>query len=274
MTESRLRNQDVLVTGGTSGLGLELVRLLLRQGCRVVATGRQQVNVVDIKERFAFYKVDFGNLELVSSMAREIFMNHSIGTIVNNAGILSPPSYTETMNGLEYTFQVNFLAHLLVNEIFLNSVNDDRHIIIAAVSSPVYRIASLEAVIATGPETYNPIRSYSSSKLFQAMMNEFLLEKHKGLNMACFSFNPGTFSSGIHRMQKKWFRIMYRIAAPFMWHPGRAASSLADLLTIDKVESGVIYDIQKQKHTLPEMDYSDKSALIKKCYSLIDSYLI
>jgi hypothetical protein len=31
-----------------------------------------------------------------------------------------------------------------------------------------------------------------------------------------FSYNPGTFSSGIYRMQKLWFHNLYKIAAHFM----------------------------------------------------------
>ena len=38
-------NQTILVTGGTSGLGLELVRIFLKKGYSVVTTGRQQINM-------------------------------------------------------------------------------------------------------------------------------------------------------------------------------------------------------------------------------------
>jgi uncharacterized oxidoreductase len=33
----------ILVTGGTSGLGLELVRFFLSNGCKVITTGRNHV---------------------------------------------------------------------------------------------------------------------------------------------------------------------------------------------------------------------------------------
>ena len=41
MVKEQPKNQSILVTGGTSGLGLELVHILLRRGYHVVATGRK-----------------------------------------------------------------------------------------------------------------------------------------------------------------------------------------------------------------------------------------
>ena len=56
------------------------------------------------------------------------------------------------------------------------------------------------------------------------------------MNLNCFSFDPGTFSSGIYRMQKRWFREMYRIAAPFMRSPVKVAKGLAELLLEDNID--------------------------------------
>ena len=59
---------------------------------------------------------------------------------------------------------------------------------IASVTSPVYRFASLNPDIETGSVDYNPIRSYSSSKLYLAMMCEFLTSRHGRLKYAVFQF--------------------------------------------------------------------------------------
>ena len=108
MLKDQGENQNILITGGTSGLGFELVHLFLEKGYNVVATGRQQINLRGFGERFILYRVDFSNLKQVALTTKNICRNHSIGIIVNNAGILSPPGYTETVDGLEYTFQINY----------------------------------------------------------------------------------------------------------------------------------------------------------------------
>jgi NAD(P)-dependent dehydrogenase (short-subunit alcohol dehydrogenase family) len=267
-------NQTILITGGTSGLGLELVHIFLRHGYNVVATGRQQVSINGFEKRFSLYNVDFSDLRNVSLVTRRICRDHSVRFIVNNAGILSPPEYIETINGLEYSFQINFLAHLLINNIILEGITDGRQIRIASVTSPVYRYAAFNPGIMPGSEGYRAMRSYSSSKLYLAMMSELLTYRHKELNLQCFSFDPGTFSSGIYRMQKRWFRELYRIAAPFMRNPSAVAKGLAELLLEDNVINGKIYDRQNRERSLPDIDKSQKASFMDSCYALIDPFLI
>ena len=273
MTEKQEKNLNILITGGTSGLGLELVRLFLQEGYNVVATGRQRIILPGFEERFTLYNVDFADLKQVAAVANQICNNHSFSFIVNNAGILSPPEYTQTIDGLEYTFQINFLAHLLINNIILNGIDDERQARIVSVTSPVYRFAAHGTGLRTGSDDYRPMRSYSASKLYAAMMCEFLCSRHEDQNLQCFSFDPGTFSSGIYRMQKGWFKVMYRIAAPFMRSPRRVARALKELMQDDNILNGMVYDSLKRRSSLPKMDKNITDAIINYCYELIDPFL-
>jgi NAD(P)-dependent dehydrogenase (short-subunit alcohol dehydrogenase family) len=265
-------NKNVLVTGGTSGLGLELVKLFLMKGYNVVAMGRKQISMNGFEDRFKLYSLDFSNLGKVAETIRNICSNNSFGYVINNAGILSPPAYTETDNGLEYTFQINFLSHLLIDRIIVNSSKTDS-LRIASVSSPVYRYAGISNIITTGSGDYSPVRAYSSSKLYLAMMHEFLAARNSKVNLHCFSFDPGTFSSSIYRMQKRWFRNMYMIAAPFMRSPVSVATALVEIMLDKETEDGMMYDIYKRYRSIPEMDKSKNEALISSCYKLIENYL-
>jgi NAD(P)-dependent dehydrogenase (short-subunit alcohol dehydrogenase family) len=210
---------------------------------------------------------------MVSDEMRRICSTHSFNLIINNAGILSPPEYKETANGLEYTFQVNFLAHLLVNELVLNSINDDRNIKIATITSPVYRFASLGPGTEQGAGNYRPMRSYSSSKLYLAIMSDLLASRRKEPALHCFAFDPGTFSSEIYRMQKTWFRYLYHVAAPFMRSPGSVAKALEELMLKEKTVNGRIYGRSKELRPIPEIDKLQKSNFTDRCYALIDPFL-
>ena len=274
MENDKGMNHTILVTGGTSGLGLELVRIFLKKGYSVVTTGRQQININGFEERFNLYNVDFSDLGNVALVTRRICNDHSISIIVNNAGILSPPVYIETMNGLESSFQINFLAHLLINNIILEAITDGRQVRVASVVSPVYRYAAFNPGPRSGPEGYRAMRSYSSSKLFLTMMCEMLAFRRRKLDINCFSYDPGTFSSGISRMQNRWFRELYRIAAPFMRSPASAAKGLADLLLEDNILNGVIYDSRKRWRSIPVVDKTVKASFLDSCYALIDPFLL
>jgi NAD(P)-dependent dehydrogenase (short-subunit alcohol dehydrogenase family) len=272
MFQDHSENQKILITGGTSGLGFQLVKLFLNEGYYVVATGRKPINMQVYGDRFSLYMIDFGDLKQVAVETRNICRAHTFNLIINNAGILSPPGYIETQDGNEYTFQINFLSHLLINEIFLSCSNDTKLSRIATVTSPVYRFASLRPVY-QGSEDYNPIRSYSSSKLYMALMAEFLTARHGRLNTECFSFDPGTFSSGIYRMQDAWFRLLYQIAAPFMRRPHNVAKVLAGIMLKTDIVNGAIYDATYRRKSLPVIEKKEKEAFIASCYKMIDPFL-
>lgn len=272
-----MKNEDisgrVLVTGGTSGLGLALVKLLLSKGFIVIVTGRQSLNLPGFKDRFKFYPVDFSDLNHVVNTTKQICESYDLNIVINNAGSLSPPDFTSTINGLEYTFQVNFLSHLLINEIILRAINDNRQIKIVTVTSPVYMLVDTDLNFKTEVQRYSPMKAYSTSKLYLTLMYEFLSAKYPEFNLHCFSFNPGTFRSGIFRTQKKWFRGMYHIASPFMRSPDKVAKVLAELIVKEELEKGLIYNVRKRFRPIPKIDVKVKETLINSCYDLIDPYL-
>ena len=265
--------QGVLVTGGTSGLGLEIVRLFLQRGYYVIATGRQTLNLPGYEERFKLYRVDFSDLQQTADTAKEICKNHNIDIVINNAGVLSPPVYTPTKDGFEYTFQVNFLSHFLLNEIIIRRSGNTRPLRIASVTSPVYRLGKFESGFTREAANYNPLRSYSDSKLFMALMCRHVAEKYHDTGIKCFSLDPGVFSSSIYRTQNPLFRFLYRIAAPFMRKPSSVAAVLADILTGSQFSSGAVYDIRKRIRPLKEISITSVEDFMERCYRIVISYI-
>ena len=268
-SESR---KSILITGGTSGLGLELVHLFLERGFDVVTTGRQQVEIHGFSGSFFPYKVDFSDLKQVAITARAIAETHKLSYIINNAGVLSPPEYIETVDGLEYTFQVNFISHLLINEIILTGMKESSPVRIAAITSPVYRFTGSDPFSQTGQDDYNAMRAYSSSKRYLVIMCGFLSSKYNKQVLQCFSFDPGTFSSGIYRMQRSWFRTMYHLASPFMRKPSVVAKLLEGLMLKEVIVNGMIYSGLKQSRKMPVEDPEKTNAFFRSCYDLIRPY--
>jgi len=267
------KEKSVLITGGTSGLGLELVKLFLKEGFFVIATGRQYIMIPGFEDRFKLIQVDFSDMDKISRTIYKIAHSCNINTVINNAGILSPPDFTPTINGFEYTFQVNYLSHLLINEIILLHKKKSEAIKIVSVTSPVYRLADSDLIIPPVTNNYRSIKAYTSSKLFLMLMCEFLPSRFPDLNLQCFSFDPGTFSSGIYRMQKSWFRMLYRIAAPFMRSPLKVAEILFGLLKDEEIKNGMIYDIRKGIKHVPVTQQQEKDTFMAACYTLIEPYL-
>ena len=270
MQESTSQLPKILITGGTSGLGHELVKIFLNKGYYVVTTGRRDLPLPESGKRFSMHKVDFSDLKSTAEVFRQIAEAHQFDLVINNAGILSPPKLTLTNDGMEYTFQVNFLAHLLADEIILNKLEDDRPLRIASVTSPVYRLASINS---GKGKRYRALKAYSDSKLYLVLISKHLSQLHKDKRIVCFSFDPGTFGSGIYRMQSRFFSTLYWIAAPFMRKPSKVAGVLAEILTRKDVSGNVIYNLNKQMRQIPETDKDLTETFWKECFEKIRPFL-
>lgn len=89
MSWLEIENKVVVVTGGSSGIGASIVKLLIDQGCLVAN--------VDLREgdfssnQLKFYQTDITNRESVNSTVENIVRDFGrIDALVNNAGINIP----------------------------------------------------------------------------------------------------------------------------------------------------------------------------------------
>lgn len=238
----------VLITGGTSGLGKHLARIFLDKGYEVYITGN--VNKLDNHERLKFFQCDFADLNSVGHCASQISnLTSSLEVVINNAGILSTPDFIETSNGFEKSYQVNFLAHYLLTSL-LRQHNLLSAAIVVNVSSPMYRRGSMNKVDSAKNNHYSAIKAYANSKLFLSLFSTKLAKE----GVKSFTFNPGTFSSGIYRSQDRWFHILYRIAAPFMTSAYSVATRLEETIRHGAIEQGEIVNRRGKMLTINEMD--------------------
>ena len=246
---NEVSDKNVLITGGTSGLGKSLVSLFLSKGSRVFTVGRNGVSDKNTHENYSFYLCDLANLDEVKAVVDRIAKdNVSIDILINNAGVLSPPDHRLTENGYEYSYQVNFLSHVLLTQLLL-SKRILKPGFVVNISSPVHKNGQLELEKIFDKKAYGILQAYSNTKLFMALFSEKLtLDGVPG-----FSFNPGTFSSGIYQLQKPWFHNMYKIAAPFMVSSDRVAERLFGIAIGNKWQKGKM--ISKNGSINNLMDY-------------------
>jgi NAD(P)-dependent dehydrogenase (short-subunit alcohol dehydrogenase family) len=260
-------NKSILITGGTSGLGLELAKIFLRMGYEVITTGRRNNEISGYEGKFFLYITDFSNIAEVSEVFRKMLANHKPVIIINNAGILSPADRTITSDGLEYTFQVNFLVHLLLSEMAIKKSTPEDKLKIVSITSPVYKMAAIDISANTA---YKSLKAYSSSKLYLALLGRYLCEKYPEKQLNCYSFDPGTFGSGIYRMRGSFFSFLYRIAFPFMKRSSAVAATLAETIMRGNVENGWIINRRNKVVKLPDFENEDK--FWNHCAGLIGAY--
>lgn len=264
------QSKKILITGGTSGLGYQLVLIFLKKGYHVVATGRSEISFPGYSGKFSFYKVDFSDLASTAHVFSQIVGAHQFDILINNAGVLSPPRRTVTKDGMEYTFQVNFLAHLLADEIIIRNKPEGKPLRIASITSPVYKLSRLDIENGSG---YRPLKAYSDSKLYLALMSERITGEHTGKSITAFSFDPGVFGSGIYRMRGRFFSILYMIGKPFMRRPKNVAGILGEIITSENVPDNEIYHLKRRRSKPPVYEKNVTNVFWKDCYEKIQPFL-
>jgi NAD(P)-dependent dehydrogenase (short-subunit alcohol dehydrogenase family) len=261
-----LSGKRVVITGGTSGLGKSMGVKLLEQGCEVFVLGRigHHLTGSGLKPFFC----DFADLKEVVGLV-DAFRDQElkIDILINNAGILSPPSYLETSDGYEISYQVNFFAHVLLTRLMQkNSVLGDG--IVINMSSPIYSRGKIPIGDNSRNTTYSFLQAYADSKLLMALFSEKLAAE----GVRGFSFNPGTFRSGIYRSQKDWFQHLYRIAAPFMISSEYVATRMMQIIGEDTYTSGDIISKNGKAKAVNHIDAVSKKEFWKKINQQLNRY--
>ncbi|AKS31471.1 SDR family NAD(P)-dependent oxidoreductase [Mycolicibacterium goodii] len=104
-----LTGQTALVTGGTSGIGLESARLIAAEGAEVVITGRDRQRgeraAADIGANARFVPADLGDMDSVANLIAEA---GDLDILVNNAGIYPQAmTFDQDVAGFQQLFDTN-----------------------------------------------------------------------------------------------------------------------------------------------------------------------
>jgi NAD(P)-dependent dehydrogenase (short-subunit alcohol dehydrogenase family) len=157
----------ILITGSTDGLGRALAAELAGRGHEVVVHGRSRERV-DAAARevgaAGALVADFARLDDVRRLAGEA---EGIDVLVNNAGLTSRERQLSE-DGLELTFQVNYLAGFLLTLLLL----PPRTVNVASIAQRALDFDDL--MLERG---YDGYRAYSQSKLAQVMFTFELAER-------------------------------------------------------------------------------------------------
>jgi NAD(P)-dependent dehydrogenase (short-subunit alcohol dehydrogenase family) len=263
-----------VITGGTSGLGYHMATNLANKGFFVVVTGRNCEKLPGGKDSTLFVKCDFSELSSVAASFKDLkTFIASPRIIICNAGVLSPGNYTLTADGFEYTYQVNILANILVCSLLLGSMAKDSSLIAAGTTSPVIKYFKPD-YDSFSQTSYSSIRAYSTSKYLLLTLLGELKKKYSNLNITTVGIDPGTFSSGIYRMQGRLFGSLYKAASPFMRSAEKAAGICTHYLTGNGLREGFIYPVTGKPYRFPDShDQQRISVIADDCFKIAEKYL-
>ncbi|MEV7626322.1 SDR family NAD(P)-dependent oxidoreductase [Actinoplanes sp. NPDC089786] len=229
-----LDGRTVVITGASSGLGAEAVRLLGERGATVHAVGRDAERTRRVGGRHA-YTVDFARLDDVRRLATELRarLDH-IDVLAANAGAVVPRGVTA--DGIDAVFQVNAIGPWLLTTLLADRLRGGR---VLATNSRSHRGAVIGDVpaLAEGRPPLPGHRAYARAKLAAGILLREFGRRHPDVDVG--DFHPGILATDFGRyLGERTGRAAKTAARPFLGSPADGAACLVALAERDTPLAG------------------------------------
>lgn len=204
-----LKGSRYLITGVSSGIGLETARALASRGADIVGAVRDMAKaetaVAAVRDsagrsggRLDLIELDLASLQSVRSCADRLLTDgRPFNAIIANAGIMATP-LGRTADGFETQFGTNHLGHFaLVNRIAPLLADNGRLIVL---SSQAHRVADIDLDDPNfDRQAYDPWLAYGRSKTANALFAVEFDRRHRGRGIRAVSVMPGNSFTDLAR---------------------------------------------------------------------------
>lgn len=197
-----IAGQTVLVTGATSGIGLETARALAKKGARVVVGARDarrgQAVVDEITAgggQAELLEIDMASFKSIRKAADRFSAAHSkLDVLVNNAGT-AVSGRRISPDGHELTWATNFLGPFLLTRCLLSLLKKSERPRVVNVGSEGHRAGRIDWENLELERGYTTFRAYANSKLALALFTRELARREPGV--AAVVMHPGGIATKI-----------------------------------------------------------------------------
>jgi retinol dehydrogenase 14 len=263
MTGQSMQGKTVLVTGASSGIGLEASVKIAALGADVAVVARDERKGDRALEaivrrsgspRVSLLLCDLSSLASCRALAATFRSRHPrLDVLVNNAGTVSPDRRT-TADGFEQTFAVNHLAAFLLTNLLLDLLVESGASRVVTVSSAAHRSAVLDFEnLHYEHGGYSGLKAYARSKLANVLFATELSRRLAGSRVTSNCLHPGIVATNIWSHTSWYIRPLLKALTLFMISPERGGDAIVHLATSPDVEgqTGGYYEKNRPAQTSP-----------------------
>ncbi|XP_066339777.1 short-chain dehydrogenase TIC 32, chloroplastic-like isoform X2 [Miscanthus floridulus] len=207
-----------VITGASSGIGLETARVLALRGVHVVMAVRNVSAGLEAREaivakipgaRIDVLELDLSSIASVRRFASEFgSLNLPLNILINNAGVMTR-NCTRSCDGLELHFATNHIGHFLLTNLLLENMKktcrdsclEGRIVnLTSSGHSMTYREGiSFDKI--HDPSGLNDFVAYGQSKLANILHSNELsrILKEEGVNISANAVHPGVITTNLFR---------------------------------------------------------------------------
>lgn len=213
--EGKMTDKIMLVTGASSGIGIETTRALHATGATIfigvrnVKKGQEVVDEILASDPsntapIHIIEMSLDSFASVRTAAAEL-LKHSnkLNVLVLNAGVMATPE-GRTVDGFETQFGTNYLGHFLLFQLLkpalLASSTPEFNSRVVSVASIGHRFGTIRFHDYNfEKDSYHPIAAYGQSKTANIYLANYI-DRHYGLKgLHAISLHPGGIWSGLTR---------------------------------------------------------------------------
>lgn len=201
-----MQNKICLVTGGTSGIGLETAKQLARLGATVIIVGRDATKsaatVAQIRQHSGNANVEFLLADLsaqaqVRALAQQFRRRYArLDVFINNAGV-AMMRRQESVDGIEMTFAVNVLAPFILTHDLLDVLKASAPSRIINVASTLHKNARFNFDDVQMKHKYDGVMAYNNSKLALLWFTYALARRLQGTGVTVNALHPGAVRTNL-----------------------------------------------------------------------------
>jgi len=235
-----------LITGATSGIGLEIARGMAREGFHVILAGRDREKLANATAEIAAgagavtveaHAFDLSKMAGVRGLARAVLENHDrLDVLVNNVGAVFPAREL-TVDGFEKTWALNHFGPFLLTSLLMPLFVGAHSARIINLASDAHLGAKIDFSNIDGQRGYRSFSTYQRTKLANVMFTISLAEWLNATRVTANAMHPGLVASNFQLGLSPWIRPFAALIRPMMRSTAEGADTAIYLATSPEVAS-------------------------------------
>ncbi|ANI42709.1 oxidoreductase [Mycolicibacterium vaccae 95051] len=208
LAEVDLAGKRAVITGATSGIGVETARALAAAGAEVVLAVRRidagnqtaaQISVATGNPAVTAARLDVADLSSVRDFV-SAFDGRPVHMLINNAGVMALPELSRTREGREMQFATNYLGHFALTLGLQPALAAAGGARVVSVSSSGHLLSPVVFDdIDFRFRLYDPLAAYGQSKTAAALLAVGVTDRWRDDGIVANALNPGAIATGLQK---------------------------------------------------------------------------